>query len=248
MINIYFEKEIRTIAEGGKILAKVIKKVSQCAKIGVATEDLDKVAEDLIFKYGAESSFKGFNGYPATLCVSINEDIVHGVPSKRKLKPGDIFTLDLGLKYKGYYSDMAITIILGKVDKRVKKLTKVTKKSLDLAIKQAKAGKHLGDIGWAIQSYVEKNGFNVIRELIGHGVGRKVHEAPEILNFGEKGEGVELKQGMVLAIEPMVSMGNWRIEKSKDGFAYKTIDNSLSAHFEHTIAITKRGPKILTKP
>jgi len=247
MINIYSEKEIKIIREGGKILAKVIKKVSQCAKMGVATEDLDKVATDLIFKYNAEPSFRGFNNYPATLCVSINEDIVHGVPSKRKLKPGDILTLDLGLKYKDYFSDMAITVILGKADKKVRKLMKVTKKSLDLAIKQAKVGNHLGDIGFAIQSYVEKNGFNVVRELIGHGVGKKVHEAPEIPNFGEKGEGVELKEGMVLAIEPMVSMGDWRIERSKDGFAYKTIDNSLSAHFEHTVAITKKGPKILTK-
>jgi len=247
MVNIYSEKEIKIMREGGKILAKILKALTKKAKPGITTASLNKVAQDLILKYSAKSSFKGFNNYPAALCTSLNEEIVHGVPSERVLKIGDILTLDLGIKYKGFCTDAAITIPVGKIDKKTKKLIAVTKKSLQIGIKQAKAGNHLEDIGWAIQNYVEKNGFNVIRELVGHGTGREVHEDPQILNYGEKGQGIELKQGMVLALEPMVSAGDWRIKKAGDGFAYKTADSSLSAHFEHTIAITKRGPKILTR-
>lgn len=247
MINIYTAKETKIIAEGGKILAKTLKQVAKKAKPGITTEYLNKVAEDLIFSYGAESSFKGFNNYPAILCTSINEEIVHGVPSKRILKNGDILSLDLGVRYKGYCTDSAITVPVGKIEKRIQKLINVTKKSLEIAIKQCNPKKHLEDIGFAIQNYVEKNKFNVIRDLVGHGVGKNVHEDPQILNYGEKGEGTELKSGMVLALEPMAAVGNWQIEKCEDGFGYRTKDKSLTAHFEHTITITKTGPKILTK-
>jgi len=247
MINIYTEKEIKTMREGGKILAKILKALSKKVKPGITTAYLNRVAEDLILKYGAKSSFKGFNNYPAALCTSVNEEIVHAVPGKRVLKNGDILTLDLGIRFKGFCTDAAITVPVGKVDKKVKKLIEATKKSLEIAIEQSKSGNHLEDIGWAIQNYVEKQGFGVIRELVGHGVGKEVHEDPQILNYGEKGTGHELVEGMVLALEPMVSMGNWRIKKGEDGFSYKTLDNSRSAHSEHTIAITKRGPKILTK-
>jgi len=247
MTNIYTEQEIKVLAEGGKILAKILKTLAKKVKPGITTNYLNKVAEDLIFSFKAQPSFKGFNNFPAALCVSIDEEIVHGVPGQRILQDGDIVSLDLGVRYKGYCTDAAITIAVGKINAKTKKLIAVTEKSLQIAVKQAKAGNHLEDIGWAIQNYVEKNGFNVIRELVGHGVGRNVHEDPQILNFGEKGEGTEIREGMVLALEPMVSMGNWRIKKAGDGFAYKTVDNSLSAHFEHTIAITKKGPKILTK-
>jgi len=253
MINIYTEKEIRVMAEGGKILAKIVREVAKQVKPGITTKYLDKVAEDLILKYNAKPAFKGFNNYPAVLCTSINEEIVHAVPSKRVLKNGDILTLDLGIKFpangtsKGYCTDMAITLAIGKVDNRIKKLIATTKKSLEIAIKQCKSGNHLSDIGWAIQKHTEKNGFNVIRDLVGHGIGREVHEDPQILNYGEKGTGLELVEGMVLALEPMICVGNYEIEKCADGFAYRTKDRSLSAHFEHTVAITKRDPIVLTK-
>lgn len=252
MVNIYIEKEIEIMKQGGSILAKIIKKVAKHAKPGITTKELDKVAQDLIFSYGAKPAFKGFNNYPAVLCASVNEEIVHAVPSDRKLKQGDLLTLDLGIRFpvngtsRGYCTDMAITLPIGKIDKKLKKLIAATKKSLEIAIKQCKPGRHLGDIGWAIQSYVEKKGFNVIRDLVGHGIGKSVHEDPQILNYGKKGIGLELVEGMVLAIEPMIITGNWEIEKTEDGFGFRSKDYSISAHFEHTIAITKKGTKILT--
>ncbi len=268
MIRIYNEKEIEVMREGGGILARIMKQLKREVRVGIATNYLDKVAEDLIFQYGAESSFKGFNNYPAILCTSINEEIVHGVPGERKIKQGDILSLDLGIRYpaparpasrseageqarykagKSYCTDTAMTVPVGKVNKEARKLIEITEKALEIGIKQCKIGNHLGDIGWAIQNYVEKNGFNVVRELCGHGVGREVHEDPQILNYGKKGTGPELVEGMVLALEPMVVIGGWQVEKTKEGFCYKTKDNSLSAHFEHTIATTKNGPITLTE-
>jgi methionyl aminopeptidase len=247
MINLYTEKEISIMAEGGKILAKVIYETAKHAKVGTTTRELDKVAEDLIFTYGAKPAFKGFNDYPAALCASINEEVVHAIPSDRKLKEGDLLTLDLGIRYKDYCTDMAITIGIGKIDAKLQKLMNVTKKSLELAIKQCKPGNRLGDIGFAIQGYVEKNGFNVIRDLVGHGIGKKVHEEPEVLNYGEKATGIVLKPGMVIAIEPMIVMGDYEVERAKDGFAFLSKDRSISAHFEHTIAITKKGCRVLTR-
>lgn len=247
MINIYTIKEIEAMQEGGKILAKIMKKLKKEVKPGITTKYLNKVAEDLIFSYKAKPSFKGFHGYPAALCTSLNEEIVHSVPSNRKLKNGDILSLDLGIRYKGLCTDMAFTVSIGKIDKRMEKLIKVTEKALDIGINQCKEGNYLENIGGAIENYVKKNGFNVVRELVGHGVGKEVHEEPQIPNFSEGNQKIKLKQGMVLALEPMVTMGDWRVEKTKDGFGYKTKDNSLSAHSEHTIAITKKGAKILTK-
>lgn len=247
MINLYTEKEISIMAEGGKILAKVLKETAKHAKAGITTKYLDKVAEDLIFQYGAESSFKGYNGYPTTLCTSINEEVVHAIPSNRILKEGDLLTLDLGIRYKNYCTDSAITIAISKIDRQLQKLMNVTEKSLELGIKQCKPGNRLGDIGYVIQNYVERNGFNVIRDLVGHGVGRNVHEEPEVLNYGEKATGIVLKPGMVIAIEPMIVIGDYRVERAKDGFAFLSKDRSISAHFEHTVAITKKGCRILTK-
>jgi methionyl aminopeptidase len=247
MINLYTEKEIKIMAEGGKILAKIIKEIPKHVKPGITTKELDKVAAGLIFSYGAEPAFMGFNNYPAVLCTSLNEEIVHVVPSERTLKNGDVLKLDLGIRYRGYCTDIAITIPIGKISKEAKKLIKITKKSLEIAIKQCQPGKHLGDIGFVIQGYVEKNKFNVIRDLVGHGIGRSVHEDPQIPNYGKQGEGEKLKEGMVLALEPMVSIGNYKIEKCADGFGYRAKNRSLTAHFEHTIAITKTGPKVLTK-
>lgn len=247
MIRIYNEKEIEILRRGGRILAKIMDELKKEVKSGVKTKYLNKVAEDLVFSYGAEPSFLGFNSYPAALCTSINEEIVHVLPSDRILKNGDILSLDLGVRYQGYCTDMATTIPIGKIDKKIKKLIAVTKKSLELGIKQAKAGNHLGDIGYAIQNHAEKNNFNVVRELVGHGIGNKVHEEPKIPNYGKKGTGPKLVEGMVLAIEPMITIGDWHIEKCEDGFGYRTKDKSLSCHFEHTVAITKKGPIILTK-
>jgi methionyl aminopeptidase len=250
MINIYSEKEIEVMRQGGGILAKIMKQLIKEVKPDIATEYLNKVAEDLIFSYGAEPAFKGYNGYPSALCASLNEQIVHGIPSQRVLEKGDVLTLDLGIKYRGFYTDSAITIAIGKIDKKTKKLISVTKKALEIGIKKAKPGNYLEDISLVIQKHAEKNGFNAVRELCGHGIGKHLHEDPQVLNYiGEAplSNGLKLKPGMVLALEPMVVMGDWRIEKSDDGFTYKSIDNSVSAHFEHTIAITKKGAKILTK-
>lgn len=259
MINIYTEKEINIMRAGGKILARIMEELKKKVKPGITTKYLDRVAEDLIFKYKAEPSFRGFNNYPAALCVSINEEIVHAVPSNRKIKNGDILSLDLGIRFKGYCTDMAFTIAVldliegsgwiraREIDKRTKELIDVTRKALDIGIAQCRSENYLKDIGSAIENYVEKNGFKVIRELVGHGVGKKVHEDPQIPNFADVNQNIQLKQGMVLALEPMVTGGDWKIQKTKDGFGYKTTDNSLSAHFEHTIAITKREPVILTK-
>ena len=247
MIRIYSENEIEILRQGGKILARIIKELKKEVRPGVKTKYLNKVAKDLVLSFGAEPSFEGFDEFPAVLCTSINEEIVHAIPGKRKLKEGDILSLDLGIRFEKYCTDMAITVPVGKINKETKKLIKITKEALKIGIKQAKAGNHLQDIGWAIQNYAEKNGFNVVRELVGHGVGKEVHEAPKIPNYGNPGQGPKLKQGMVLALEPMVTVNDWHVEKTKDGFGYRTLDNSLSAHFEHTIAITSKGPKILTK-
>jgi len=244
MIRIYSKNEIQIMRDGGRILAKIMKELEKKVKPGITTKELDKVASDLIFSFKAKPSFKGYNKFPAALCTSINEEVVHAVPKDRKLKKGNILSLDLGIRYKGYCSDMAITIPVGEVDKKIKKLIGVTKDSLDIGIEEMKAGNSLDNIGVAIQKYVEKNGFNVVRELVGHGVGKQVHEDPQIPNY-KSNQGIELKQGMVLALEPMVTVGDWHVKKSKDGFGY--VADSLSAHFEHTIAVTDKGPMILTE-
>lgn len=241
------EKEIFLMREGGKILAEIMGNLKSKIKPGILTEDLEKTARELINKREAKPSFLNFEGYPAVLCTSVNEEIVHVVPSKRELKQGDIISLDLGIFYKGFHTDMAITVPVGEVSEEIRRLIRVTKKALKLAIKKAKVGNTLGDIGNTIQRYVEGRGFNVVRDLCGHGIGRKLHEPPQVLNFGKRRKGTKLKEGMVICIEPMVTMGDWRIEKTKDGFGYKTKDNSLSCHFEATVAIAKKGPIILTK-
>jgi len=253
MIRIYKENEIKIIRQGGKILAKVVDILRKKAKPGVTTQYLNEVAKDLIFSYKAEPSFENYNGFPAALCSSINEEIVHAVPSKRKLKQGDILTLDLGIRYpvggpsRGYCTDMAITIPIGEITKQIKKLIRINRKALNVGISQAVEGNYLGDIGFAIQRYIEKQGFNVVKELIGHGVGGEVHEEPDVPNYGFPKTGAKLKPGMVLALEPMVAIGDWRIKKTEDGFGYKTADNSLSCHFEHTIVITRSSPEVLTE-
>jgi methionyl aminopeptidase len=246
MVLIKTEKEIEIMREAGKILAGVMKGLEGEVKPGVSTNYLNKVAEDLVFKFGAKSAFKGYDGFPASLCVSINEDVVHCLPSERKIMEGDIISLDMGVLYKDFYSDMAITLPVGRVSSLASRLIEITKKSLEEGIGQARAGNKFGDIGSAIQKLVEEQGFGVVREMCGHGIGRNLHEEPQILNFGERGSGEEIKKGMVFCIEPMITAGDWRLKKAKDKYGFQTKDNSLAAHFEHTIAITESGPEILT--
>src|SRR3989339_131585 len=247
MIIIKSEEEIKIIREGGKILAEVLKRVGEMAKPGITTLDLDRAAEALILVAGAKPGFKGHEGFPYSLCASVNENIVHGYPSNYVLKNGDIVGLDLGVVYKGFNTDMAMTVPVGEVSFEAKRLINVTKKSLRLGIKKAKIGNTIGDIGNTVQRFVEDQGFSVVRDLCGHGIGKELHEDPKIPNFGKRGGGEKLVEGMVICIEPMVTAGEYHLRNSDDGYGFATKDNSLSAHFEHTIAITKKGPRILTE-
>lgn len=244
------------IREGGKILAQILKDLGQAVKPGIKTIELDRLAESLVFKYGVVAAFKNYkpnfnskdqDGYPASVCVSVNEEVVHGIPDSRVLREGDIVSLDMGVLHKDYFTDAAITVGAGKISPEAQKLIDVTKRSLELAIAETKIGNHLGDIGAAIQKYVEANGFSVVRDLVGHGVGKFIHEEPEIPNFGKKGAGLELQEGMVIAIEPMVSAGTYKVKTLADGWTFATQDKKYSAHFEHTVAIGKNGADVLTK-
>lgn len=246
MIAIKSPQEIKIMAEGGEILAGILKEVSQVVRPGIMTKELDKLSEELILRAGAKCNFKGYNGFPSCLCSSINEEIVHCVPSARVLKEGDIVSLDLGLLWKGFHTDMALTLPVGKISPESQRLLRVGKKALKRGIKQAKIGSTFGDIGNTIQRYVESQGFNVVRELGGHGIGREIHEDPMVLNYGKRGEGPEIKEGMVFCIEPMLTAGNWKLKKT-DSHGFATDDSSLSCHFEHMAAVTKKGPQILTK-
>jgi methionyl aminopeptidase len=215
---------------------------------GVTTADLDGAAEKLVRAAGAEPAFKGYRGYPATLCASINEEVVHGIPSKKRaLGDGDIVSLDMGVKLNGFYGDSAVTVPVGRVSDGVLKLLKVTQEALELAIAQVRVGGRVSDIGHAVQRHVEANGFSVVREFVGHGIGSSLHEDPQIANYGEPGRGPRLAEGMVLAIEPMVNMGRSAVKVLADGWTAVTRDGSLSAHFEHTVAVTRDGPLVLTQ-
>ena len=247
MIPIKTSEEIKIMREGGRVLAKIMEELKSKAKPGISTQELNQLTEELVFKYGVKPAFKGYQGFPASLCVSLNEEIVHVAPSKRRLMEGDIVSLDLGILYKGFYLDMAITVPVGRISPEAGRLIRITKKALKRAISRVKPGKHIGDISQTVESYVEGQGFNVVRQLCGHGIGRKLHEAPEIPNFGKRHKGPELKPGMVLAIEPMVTIGDWKLKKAKDGFGFETNDGSLSAHFEQTVAVTEKGGQVLTK-
>jgi len=246
MISIKSKEEIKIMTEGSKILASIMKELEKRAKPGITTKELDRVAETLILKYGAKPSFKEYEGYRATLCTSINEELVHCLPSKRKLKRGDILSLDVGMCYKGFHTDMALTLPVGKVSPEVQRLIRVTKKALKRGIKKVRVGNTFGDIGNTIQRYVEGQGFNVVRELCGHGIGKEIHEEPKILNYGKRRSGPKIKKGMTFCLEPMVTVGDWKLKRTKDGFGYETTDGSLSAHFEHTIAMTQKGAEVLT--
>lgn len=233
--------------EGSKLLAGIMKELTKQVRPGIATRELDRAAGALILDCDGRPSFKGYNGFPAVLCVSINEEIVHALPSNRILREGDIVSLDLGMQYKGYHSDMAVTLPVGKISTQAKKLIDVTREALELGLKEVKPGNTFGDISSAVQKFVEAHGFGVVRDLCGHGIGRKLHEDPQVMNYSKRGAGLELVEGMVFCLEPMVTIGDWKIKRAKDGYGFQTKDGSLSAHFEHTIAVTNTGYKILTK-
>lgn len=253
MITIKTKEEIEILKEGGKKLAKVIKEVSRFAKPGTKTIEFNKMAEKLISLADGEPSFKNYQTkndkipFPASICVSINNEIVHGIPSEdRILKEGDIVGFDLGMKYKGLYTDIALTVPIGRVDRRTKKLLKVSGNALYRAIRKAKEGNRIGDISYAIQSYAEFERFNVVRKLVGHGVGYDVHESPDIPNWGRPGEGEILKKGMVFAIEPMIVEGDFNIILADDKWTWKTKDGLRASHFEHTIVVGEKKGEILT--
>jgi methionyl aminopeptidase len=247
MIPLKSERDIQMLKAAGKIVSRVMRKLRESIKAGISTIEIDALAELLIQKEKAIPAFKGYRGYPANICTSINEEIVHGIPSERRLKEGDIISLDIGINYAGYFSDVAITVPVGRVNRQAKKLIDVTKNALAEGIKQACSGNHLSDISSAIQNYVEGHGFSVVREFVGHGIGSCLHEEPEIPNFGLSHQGPLIKSGMVLAIEPMVNAGTWKSKVLENQWTAVTADGKFSAHFEHTVAVTDNGPEILTR-
>lgn len=240
--------EIEKLRMANRIVANVLNELSAIVQIGSSTYDLDKIAEEKIKLYGAAPAFKGYHGYPATACISINNEVVHGIPSKKRiLANGDLVSIDLGCVADGYYGDSAVSLIVGSDNVTARSLIDVTRGALLTGIKEAVPGEHLGNISSAIQKYVEDAGFNVVRKFVGHGIGRALHEPPEVPNYGERGWGPLLQEGMALAIEPMVNAGGPDVRVMDDGWTVVTVDGSLSAHFEHTIAITENGPEILSK-
>lgn len=247
MISIKTQEEIEIMAEGGKILASALKELKAKVKPGVTTKELDEFAENYILSCSAKPAFKGYAGFPNALCASVNEVIVHGVPNNYVLKEGDIVKLDLGVLHKGFNTDSAITVLVGQTSFEKQRLLKATQKALRLGIKKVRPGNTTGDIGNTIERFATDQNFGIVRELTGHGIGKKVHEEPEVLNYGKRGTGVKLVEGMVICIEPMLTLGDYKIKKANDGFGYSTKDGSVSAHFEHTIAITKNGARILTE-
>lgn len=246
MIYLKTEEEIDLIRISAQVLGKAHAEVALLVKPGVTTKELDAVAEEYIRDFGGIPSFKGFNNFPASLCISVNEVVVHGIPGNYILKEGDIVSIDCGVKLNGFHSDSAYTYPVGEVSKEVMDLLIATKKSLYKGIEQAMDGLRMGDIGYAIQSFVEEKGYTVVRELVGHGVGRSLHESPEVPNYGKRGKGIRLKEGMVLAIEPMINLGVKSVMQERDGWTIRTSDRKSSAHFEHTVVVRKGKPEILT--
>lgn len=252
MIYIKTKKEIDFIKESCKIVAETLQLMKANVRVGVTTKELDQIAEDYILSNNAKAAFKGYSqggssiDYPASICSSVNEEVVHGIPGNRVLKDGDIISLDVGVYKNGYYGDAALSVAVGELTEEKKKLMEVTERSLYKGIEEAIDGNHVHDISYAVQSYVESNGFSVVRDLCGHGVGRYLHEDPSIPNFGKKGTGAKLKNGMTLAIEPMVNAGDYHVLTAEDGWTVLTTDGLPSAHFEHSILISNNKAEILT--
>jgi methionyl aminopeptidase len=243
------KEQIETMRRAGRVVAEVLQILSEAVRPGVSTLDLDLIAREEVARRNATPAFLGYRGYPASLCASINQEIVHGIPrADRVLKEGDIVSLDFGAILDGYFGDSAVTVPVGHVSAKARLLLQTTRESLDLAIHKVRAGKHLGDIGSAVQQHAESHGMSVVRKYVGHGIGQRMHEPPEVPNFGEPHKGALLKPGLVLAIEPMVNLGTWETRELDDGWTVVTADGKLSAHFEHTVAVTDDGPEVLTLP
>ncbi|MBZ4654410.1 MAG: methionine aminopeptidase type [Peptococcaceae bacterium] len=248
MIIIKSERELNYLYDAGQVVARAHKEVAKAVAPGVTTLELDRIAEEFILSCQAKPAFKGYHGFPGSICASINEEVVHGIPSSlRQVKSGDIISIDIGAIINGYVGDAAVTLPVGEIDAEAQRLLEVTEKSLYEGIEKAVVDNRLSDISHAIQTYVENNKFSVVRDFVGHGIGRNMHEEPQVPNFGVPGRGPRLKAGMTLAIEPMVNMGTYEVETLADNWTVVTKDRKLSAHFEHSIAITEKGPWILTK-
>ncbi len=247
-VSIKSAREIALMRESGRILAEVHKRLEEVIKPGISTYDIDRIGEELIRSYGCIPSFLNYNGYPASICVSVNDEVVHGIPNKKHLlKEGDIVSLDAGVIYKGYHSDAARTHGVGKISKEAQDLIDATKQSFFEGIRMARAGNRLNDISKSIDYYISGFGYGIVRDLVGHGVGSKLHEDPQIPNFAQRRRGVKLRPGMTLAIEPMINIGTWEVEWLEDDWTVVTADGSLSAHYENTVLITEGEPEILTK-
>lgn len=247
MIIIKTKKELEIMRQAGLIVADTLERLAGLVKPGITTDALDRFAESYLAERGAKASFKGYNGFPASVCVSVNEEVVHGIPGKRRLQEGDIVGIDLGAIVNGWHGDAAITVPVGEVDPEIKRLLKVAEESLYLGIKAAQPGARLGTVSHAIQSHVEKAGFSIVRQYVGHGIGRQMHEDPPVPNYGRPDRGPVLTEGMTIAIEPMVNVGGYEVLVKSDNWTVITRDGSYSAHFEHTVAITSKGPEILTR-
>lgn len=247
MIELKSAGQLEKMRRAGRIVAETLELMRENVRPGITTLELDQIAENYIRKSGAIPAFKGYNGFPATLCTSINEQVVHGIPSLRKLQSGDIISIDCGAVMDGYFGDAAVTLAVGEIDPEVERLLKVTEESLGAGIKEAIVGNRLYDISFAVQSHVEQNAFSVVRDYVGHGIGKAMHEEPQIPNFGKPGRGPRLEVGMVLAIEPMVNKGTYEVQTLDDHWTVVTRDAQPSAHFEHTVAVTENGPEIFTR-
>lgn len=248
MVLLKSAKEIEIMRRANVIVAEVLQKLREMVSPGITTGDLDRVAEEYVKKKGVKAAFKGYNGYPASICSSINEEVVHGIPShERVLEEGDIVGVDFGVCHEGYYGDAAITIAVGKISEKAQDLMNATEESLYKAIEMARVGNRLSDISHAVQSYVESKGYSAVREFVGHGIGKSLHEQPQVPNFGPPQRGIRLKAGMVLAIEPMINQGGCGVRVKPDGWTAVTEDGLLSSHFEHSVAITEKEPYILSK-
>jgi methionyl aminopeptidase len=246
MVTLKSAREIEAMRRSGAITARVLTELMKSVRAGMATDELDEIAERRIREAGGVPTFKGYNGFPGSICASVNEEVVHGIPGSRVLREGDLLSIDIGTTFEGYVSDSAVTVPVGEIGQEARRLLEVTRECLTIGIGEMRRGKHLGDIGAAIQTYAEGHGYGVVRELVGHGVGRAMHEEPQVPNFGEAGTGMELRAGLVLALEPMITAGSPRIRIQGDGWTVVAADGKLAAHFEHTVALTERGPKVLT--
>lgn len=246
MIALKSAREIDLMRRSGRVTATVLEELMRAAQPGVTTAELDALAEQGIRQHGGVPTFKGYHGFPASICTSVNDEVVHGIPGSRRLRDGDLLSIDIGTTLEGYVSDSAVTVPVGTIGEAAARLLDVTQACLFAGIAAMRGGNRVGDIGAAVQAHAEKHGYGVVRELVGHGVGREMHEDPQVPNYGKRGSGAELRPGLVLAIEPMITQGDYKVNVLKDGWTVVTADGKLAAHFEHTVAVTQDGPRILT--